>query len=86
MATTMEFTRFRFISETILDALEVIQRLNEGHYISDLCVHEVNDFWAVNVVTNARRDCLEDAMAFSYDTLMQQTLCQADSSPRVLDA
>jgi len=86
MSTTREFTHYRFIAATVFGALEVIQSLNEGHYISDLCVHRTNDVWAVNVVTNARRACMEEALAYGEESLMSQTLREVRPAMHNLDA
>jgi hypothetical protein len=86
MSTTKEITHYRFIAETVFGALEVIQSLNEGHYISDLCVHQANDVWAVNVFTNAHRACMEEAMAYGEESLMRQTLREVGPAMHNFDA
>ena len=71
-----EFSRYSFVAESVYSVFNAICNLADGHQIEEFDVRSVRDVQMVSLTTNARLQCVVEAMSGEDDELMLSTLRQ----------
>jgi len=71
-----EVNRFSFVAESVWNVFDFMSELTDDHYVQAFEVREIAQVQLVRVATDARMNCMLEAMFATDDELMLQTLRQ----------
>ncbi|MCG3773607.1 MAG: hypothetical protein JW395_0416 [Nitrospira sp.] len=71
-----EVNRFSFVAESVWNVFDFMSELTDDHYVQAFEVREIAQVQLVRVTTDARMNCMLEAMFATDDELMLQTLRQ----------
>ena len=72
----VELNRFSFVAESVWSVFDFMSELTDDHHVQAFEVREIAQVQLVRVTTDARMNCMLEAMFATDDELMLQTLRQ----------